>query len=267
MRVPVRFELPPVVEVVCGVLFSTLRRLKAPQVGLFWQAVRGEFPRIEEAPPIASLFESSQDGQIHTIQFDALPPLRRTWLLSADGRNLIQIQEDRFLFNWKRAADDDSYPSYDGVIQKFDRYLAEYVNFLEKEGIGKPTYRQFELTYVNHIGNANGLAKVGEGGILADHIRDATRSRFLPDPEGFNWTTAYALPDGVGRLHLIAQSAVHTPGGERIVRLDLTARGIPSDSSETGRRSWFDIAHEWITHGFADATSPVLHKEVWRRTS
>jgi uncharacterized protein (TIGR04255 family) len=267
MMARVKFENPPVVEVVCGVLFSTPISLKAAQVGLFWQEVRQAFPRLEEAPPISSIIENFQDEQIQEIQFGSLPPLRRTWLLSADGRNVIQIQEDRFLFNWKRAADDDTYPSYDRVIEDFDRYLAKFVKFLVAEGIGQPTYRQFELTYVNHIGSSNGLTKVGEGGVLVDHFRDASRSRFLPQPEGFNWTTAYLLPDNAGRLRLVAQTVLRKPGGERIVRLDLIARGIPAKPSKPGRRPWFDMAHDWITRGFADATSPILHKEVWRRTS
>jgi len=266
MTAPVKFKNPPVVEVVCGVLFITPIPLKTAQVGLFWQAVRDTFPRLEEAPPISPIIETFQAEPIQEFQFGQLPPLRRTWLLSADGRNLIQIQEDRFLFNWKRAANDDEYPSYERVIEKFDQYLAEFVKFLVAEGVGQPIYRQFELTYVNLIGSSNEFAKVGEGGVLVDHIRDVSRSRFLPEPEGFNWTTAYSLPDNNGRLRLLAQTALRKPGGERIVRLDLTARGIPADPSETGRRPWFDMAHDWITFGFADATSPILHP-VWRRIS
>lgn len=248
-------------------LFSTPIPLKAAQVGLFWQAMRDTFPRLEEAPPLSSAIENIRDQPTQEIQFGALPPLRRTWLLNADGRHLIQIQEDRFLFNWKRTEDEDNYPSYERVIEPFDRYFAEFMKFLVAEGVGQPTYRQFELTYVNFIGSLNELVKVGETGVLVDHIRDASRDRFLPLPEGFNWTTAYSLPDNAGRLRLAAHTALRQPGGERIVRLDLTARGIPADSAETGRRPWFDMAHEWITHGFADATSPILHKEVWRRTS
>ena len=30
--------------------------------------------------------------------------------------------------------------------------------------------------------------------------------------------------------------------------------------------SWFDLAHEWITQGFADVTSPTMHTD-WGRTA
>lgn len=46
-RPPVKFDRPPVVEVVCGILFSTERLFRTAHVGLFWDKVRSEFPRIE----------------------------------------------------------------------------------------------------------------------------------------------------------------------------------------------------------------------------
>lgn len=264
----VKFGKPPVVEVVCGVLFSTPAPIRAAQVGLFWSSIREKFPRIEEMPPISPVIEGVQGSGKPEIEisFGSLPPLRRTWLLSDDGRHLIQIQEDRFLFNWKREADEDAYPSYDFVIQRFDDHLAKFVKFLADEKIGQPNYKQFELTYVNHITTSNGLDDVGETGVMVDHVYQTRQHRFLPKAENFNWTTSYSLPNNEGRLHVVAQSAVRNADGKRIVRLDLTARGIPAKPTEDGRRPWFDMAHEWITHGFADATSPILHK-IWRRTS
>lgn len=268
MAEKIRFDKPPVVEVVCGVLFSTPTPLRAAQVGLFWRSIRKEFPRIEEMPPISPAIEGSQAGTMQEIEFSlgTLPPLRRTWLLSDDGRHLIQIQEDRFLFNWKREADEDAYPSYDVVIQKFDDYLAKFVKFMADEEVGQPSYRQFELTYVNHITSSNGLGDVGEAGVLVDHIQQKPQKRFLPRPENFNWTTSYPLPANAGRLHIAAQSAARRSDGGRIVRLDLIARGISANPAEIERRPWFDMAHQWITNGFADATSTKLHK-IWERAS
>lgn len=62
-----------------------------------------------------------------------------------------------------------------------------------------------------------------------------------------------------------ASSAKLKSTGEKIARLDLIARGIPDDP-ETQRREWFDLGHEWITHGFTDITSDNLHK-IWGRTA
>ena len=263
-RARVRFDRPPVVEVVCGVLFSTPKPLRGAHIGVYWQSVQKDFPRVEEVVPIAPTIERPDPFMPPEFELTPLPPLRRTWLLSEDGRNLIQVQGDRFLFNWKKADEGDPYPGYDIVIERFNLHLAGFIKFLRRVKIGVPAYRQFELTYVNHIDRTHGLEAVTEGEVLVDHRRRSARGRFLPEPEGYNWVSVYPLPDKTGRLHVVAQTA-RSQTGERLMRLDLTARGLPTDASESGRISWFDMAHEWITQGFADATLPELHP-IWGRT-
>ncbi len=270
MKARVKFDKPPVVEVACGVLFATSAPIKGTDVGLFWQTVRDEFPRAEEAPPLPAFIEANAfdtDG-IPEISVGPLPPLRRSWLVSGDGRHLIQVQEDRFLFNWKKATDDVGYTSYDVVIENFERYFGRFVAFLAERGLTIATYRQFELSYINFVGIKNGLSVTGPSKLLVDHRREDSRERFLPEPETINWSSAYTLPGTAGRLHVNAQTALYGREREPIVRLEVTARGITTDTTATGRRAWFDLAHEWITHGFADLTAPELHeKDVWGRTA
>ena len=53
-----------------------------------------------------------------------MPPLRRSWLVNQEGTNLLQVQEDRFLFNWKRTEAQPDYPSYENVISAFRTHWA-----------------------------------------------------------------------------------------------------------------------------------------------
>lgn len=269
VRVPVKFSRPPVYEVACGIHFSSERPLATAHVGAYWQRVRDKFPIAEDAPPLQSVVEQQGSGSMPVFEFSNLPPLRRAWLFSEDRRNLIQLQQDRFIFNWKRASDGDSYPSYAVVIEQFEAQFADFLDFCREIGCGELSVRQFELAYVNNITASNGLGTAATAGtLLVDHVRLGEEGRFLPEPEGFNWVTSYALPRGLGRLHITAQSALQLPNRERLVRLDLTARGISTDLSPAGRRDWFNVAHEWITHGFADATNPAIHAaKYWERTS
>lgn len=261
-----KYDRPPVVEVACGVLFSTPTPLRTPHIGLYWETIKRDFPRVEEAPPLDPVIENH--GAMGVMQFGVgfLPPIRRNWFVSADGGSLIQVQEDRFLFNWKKAEGADRYPSYDKVIARFDEHLAGFRRVLEKLEVGDVAYRQFELTYFNHItlGRSDSGVDVSEATVLVDHVRAAAPDRFLGEPEAINWVNVYALPNSEGRLYATAQSA-RAPDGGRIVKLDMTARGIPADPSENRRKAWFDQAHIWITKGFADITDPNVQENVWMR--
>jgi uncharacterized protein (TIGR04255 family) len=266
---PIRFSRPPVVEVVCGVTFDTqMLTMKTAHIGQLWERFRGEFPNIEDAPPVDASVEAfgQPTAVVSSVELLNMPPLRRAWFLDADGRHLIQVQADRFLFNWKRLTDSDEYPSYDAVIARFDRVLATFASFVTGLGIGELSFRQYELSYVNHIDAEHGLGAVGESDMFVDQSRGRSRDRFLPEPEAFNWKTTYLLPNNSGRLHVTARTALRTTDRQRLVRLDMMARGIPEDNSENARRPWFDQAHDWITHGFADITVQALH-EIWGRTS
>lgn len=258
---PVKFAAPPVAEVACGVMFEPLPKFCAAHVGLFWEKLRTQFPRIEEVAPIESRIEqpSSQLTQIH-LAFAETPPMRRTWLLNEDGSNLIQIQEDRFLFNWKRTDLSGEYPSYETVIAHFRSYLEQFQNFLREADIGDMQFRQYELTYINLISHST----VAPTEVLIDHQRNQSEGRFLPEPEGYSWNTSYLLPEGGGRLHIAARSAVVINTNDKVMRLELVARGFQEPAK---RNQWFDLAHQWITFGFADSTSKTLHETLWRRMS
>lgn len=266
MRASVKFDSPPVVEVACGVLFASPGPIETVHIGAFWDRVKTQFPSVSDAPPLAPLVE--QDGNaVAEYEWMDLPPLRRTWMVSENGCNLIQVQQDRFLFNWKRTLDQDVYPSYENVIRDFEKYFEAFMKFLDDVKVSRPVCKQFDLTYVNFIAASNGLDRVDVSNMFVDHIRSDSPERFLPELERFSWSTSYPLPEGTGRLHVVAQSAVNSATSEKIVRLDMIARGIPTTQSDGSMRAWFDTAHEWITHGFADATSPILQKEIWKRTS
>ncbi len=269
-RTRVKFARPPVIEVACGVTFSFPESLKTAHVGAFWAKIRAEFPKIQDVQPLAAVTEIPGNATPMglNIELTDLPPLRRAWFVSADDQTLVQLQDDRFLFNWRRVNGEApfTYPSYDHVIAGFFKLWGEFQNFAREVELGQPTIRQLELVYVNSISSLPGFVG-GLGNVLVDHKKHESESRFLAAPEQFNWQSAYSMPNDAGRLHVVAQSAVKTGTKIPLLRLDLTARGLPQDTEPDGIRAWFDVAHEWITHGFADVTTPDAHNILWGRES
>ena len=265
-RQPVKFERPPIVEVVCGVSFDLPKPLTSAYVGLFWSRIKQEYPNTLDQPPAAAMVEGPGLGSgVVEFQIVSLPPLRRAFFSSPDGRHLIQLQDDRFLLNWKKMEDADHYPSYANVIKKFREQYAVFTEFLEDVGLGAPRVTQLELTYVNIMDIAPDSPP--NSTLLVDH-QLGPGERFLPKAEAINWQTSYALPDQNGRLHTVAQSARNVKkSGVPVLRLDLTARGMPRGRDPKSCEAWFDLAHDWITYGFADITSHAAQKSLWRRTS
>jgi uncharacterized protein (TIGR04255 family) len=240
--------------------------VQAAHIGAFWDRIRTEFPKVEEALPLSPIVEEQGQSVAESESWSTLPPARRAWLLNPDGSNIIQIQADRFLFNWKHTLGAKNYPSYQIVIEEFERHLRAFLAFMRDVGGVHLTFRQFEMTYVNHINKEYGLDLQDETSILVDHVRKSG-ARFLPAPENFNFSVSYPLPEGIGRLHVIAQSMNSPQDDGRLIRLDMVARGMAADASDDARRKWFDTAHIWITHGFADVTSPTVQHEIWKRTT
>jgi uncharacterized protein (TIGR04255 family) len=258
----VRFERPPVVEVVCGVFFGTLPGLRIPHIGVFWDRLRADFPTADEAPPLLPVIETQESSLLDGSNLMLEAPLPRSWFRTADGHGLIQLQRDRFVYNWKReTAEDGPYPSYDFVVVEFEKRWAQFSEFIAQEGLGELVPRQFELIYVNVIPK-DSIPQ--DDAVLVDHKRNAVRPRFLPEAESFNWVTSYALPDGQGRLHIAATSVRQKTTGRPGIRLDMTARGI-NDAPVERMREWFDLAHEWIVNGFADVTTTAVQQKIWRR--
>jgi uncharacterized protein (TIGR04255 family) len=260
MTQKVRFERPPVVEVMCGVQFGSLVSFRAAHVGVFWEQIKTEFPAVDEAPPLPSVIETRNLPSSVEIAVGLIPPLPRTWLLTEDGHRLVQLQRDRFVYNWRRRSPDDGdYPSYDNVIVDFERLWGAFEKFVAEEKFDELVVRQLELAYVNIIP----FDRIPDDDpVFLDHVRSSSPDRFLPKPEGFEWRTSYSLPDDSGRLHVFASAAREVVSGAPIVRLEMTARGVGGDM-----RSWFDLAHEWIVRGFTDVTTTRMQTEVWRRIS
>ncbi len=242
----VKFDKPPVTEVVFGVTFSLAQPMRTVDFGAYWQSVQADFPEVREQPPVQQSIEPRDgvDSILISYEVQPLPPLRRMWFISADGRTLLQLQEDRLMLNWRKLPGDRDavYPGNDVLMPMFWKYWDGFERFLAMSPLGPPTVLQVEHSYINAITGISNISR-DLGDILVDHQRDNELKRFLPKADRFNWVTSYSLPDNAGRLHVTAQSAKLAETSELIVRLELMARGLPSATDRSSLVAWFDVAH------------------------
>jgi uncharacterized protein (TIGR04255 family) len=260
------FDRPPIVEVAIGAQFKAVP-VAAPQFGLLWLKYRPRFPRIETKPALTPAVERfgvhRQQAPVPRFQILDQPPPLRSWFLTEGGDELIQVQPDRLVFNWRRVGADGAYPRYPTVERCFLDAFGTFAEFLGEIGSDQPQIEQCELTYVNRIFPASGTWNdLGEAaGAIALLSRSA--GGFLGPPEEVEATARYVISvddKPVGRLHVSLEPRRLLKTGEPLLNLQLTARGAPLSSGTQGATEFFRLAREWIVRGFVDVTTPEMHK-------
>lgn len=251
------YKNPPVNEVVCGMRFHTLDKLRIPHIGVLWDKFRQDYPFIQHAPPI-----TSAKGEMPIDEATGLP-LPRVWFINKSDDQLIQFQFDRFYFNWRRRQ--DVYPRYPHVITNFESVHHTIVNFFNEFGLGELEPIEYELSYINHLPKGQEWNTIDDlPRIFSDFIWKQTTGRFLPNPLNIAWQTEFPLPGNKGRLIVSLKQAIRTEDRVPLFVFELTARGFDESAGIKTFRQWFDLAHEWIVRGFTDLTTPEVQL-VWER--
>lgn len=271
------FSAPPVTEVVVSVQFDTLPKLAIPQLGLLWQRFRPQYPRTEQHPPLAPIVERlGVRGVMNQVRFEFLDggPGVRLWFLNEQGDQLVQVQNDRFIRNWRRVpqAPTQEYPRFMGhVLPRFLEDYALFCGFLKDEDLGEPTVNQIEVSYINSI-EANDIWRSHAD--LARLFRGWSGADLTEHPvEVVNLQVGYQLADSdarfLGRLHVVLQSGFRVPNDESgeekpVFALTLTARGRPIGDGNVGILAFIELAHNEIVTSFDKMTTEEAHR-LWRK--
>lgn len=262
------YERPPVIEVVCGIQFKTMTDLTAPGFGVFWQRIRSEYPNVEEQPPLGEFTERFDKDALRAesqFEFLAIPPMPRIFFIDGSGNWVMQLQKERFLHNWRRVKDDDSYPRFAAVSERFHSAWQAFLAFCREEQLSEPQINQLELTYINHIPQGEGWDSLTDVGEVLPDLAWRPKHDFLPSPESIAWQGNFLLPERRGRLHVSVRHAVRRADERPVLLCELTARGMPPLAEPEQIQAWFALGREWIVRGFADLTGPTVQKEIWGR--
>lgn len=275
-----RFKRPPVVEVVIGVQFAPLAAMHVGHLGLIWEQFKPKFPRFQpqmilphaierkgvHSPPLPALALLTATDQIH-----------RVWMISKDESDLIQVQSDRFLRNWRRYHNDEiEYPSYGGHNRPgFVEDYENFTRFVADQELGPIAIDQCEMTYINHIkpcGVWSEFAQVNRvfKGWSADYphlaggpaglIGCKTRHDVSDEKGEFIGHLYLELNSGFSLRRTVPDEGDPAP----ILQLQLTVRGRPLGAGSEGVMQFMDLAHRVIVKSFAEVTTPEMHN-VWER--
>lgn len=265
------FNDPPVVEVVLSVQFEPLPLLGIPQFGILWKRYKKEFRNTEDKPPLPTVIESFEAPKLQPVKYQIIsePPPPRCWFKNDAGTELIQIQRDRFVFNWRKTDADEPYPRYEHVRAKFETHFKTFETFLRGHHIGKVLPNQCEVTYVNHLLPGHGWKRLGQLKDIFSVWSGRHSDKFLPEPEEIGFQSRYRMltDEGkpFGRLHVEVEPRIIAKDASRMLRLTLTARGAPIEVNLNGVLTFFDAGREFVVRGFASVTAMKMHT-IWERT-
>lgn len=248
---------PPLIEVAVGVQFPRMQELCAAHIGAYWATINEHFSKVQDQSPIRYMVESfATKPRPPQFYMSDKPEIPRTWFIDKSETQLIQLQRDHFIFNWRKAKENDKYPRFPNVTKRFFQYWQGFCEFLAEHDLPAPQVDQCELTYVNHIRQGEGWNDLTDLNRLFTVFNWQTRTDFLPLPEGFKWSLRFLLPEKKGRLHVDALPVLLPSGNVPAIRFSLTARGIPGNEVNLETiDGWFTMAREWIVKGFADLVS------------
>jgi uncharacterized protein (TIGR04255 family) len=257
------FSAPPIDEVAIGIQFAPLNGWTEPYFGLFWSKVRDQYPRVETQPRVEGPIENFNQAPGPITQMQFLPASGRSWYISNDDESLIQIQNNRFVQNWRRRTGD--YPHFEEVRDRFWMSFNTFRKLTSDENLPAPVIQQLELTYVNWISDipVDQLLKIGKGSYL-------TLSEIEAHPESQDWAARYLVKangEPSARLYVQCQQAVRlgVPHAGPGTQLSLVYRAPKIDGmSDSELEAHLEKGREIIVTAFTELTTESAH-ETWER--
>lgn len=250
------FERPPVVEVALAAYFQPLVGLRSTHLNELRELWSEDYPAVEElpeSPPIPADVVGPQRPEIK-FQIGNMPTPRYLFT-SSDGRQLIQVQRDRIVHNWRQLEVWDEYPRYANLLPAFERALDQFSTYVDASGIGTVRPMKAEVLYLNLVEE--------QERVLAPWSGDFTDS-FLSEPKYVASEMRFVIVDSEARergiLYVQAAPALHQPTGEPRFILQLMARGDAVPSSRSGVVDFLNLGHDWVVNGFVSATKSEMHK-------
>lgn len=258
-----------------AVQFEPLASFRAAHIGILWKKFAKEFPLLEDHNQIPSKIETfggpvEPSISISLTQQDTPPPIR-TWFLNEAGTELIQVQNDRFIHNWRKRGErvqgDPEYPRYEKIRSRFQKELRIFERFLAEYSLGKPEYTQVELGYYNHVDRLNVWKTHGEiNKVYSIFTRPKT---IIPDMdfESCEFNIRHIIRDDegpIGRLYISSKPVFYKKDDTPLYYFSLIARGMPRKKTKRAIFQFMDRGREAIVLGFTSLTTSAMHK-AWER--
>lgn len=240
----VHFSNPPISEVVCGVEFNA-PEFSSVHFGQYWQKINDKYPEYFDLPPLGDSIISG------------LPTLRRVWFKSPSTNQLIQLQSDRFFYNWRREDTKEQYSRFENIYANFIEEWNFFNQWWSSISEAPIFIRRYELTYLNQLDSNFGWSSTEDNQKIFT-FKGREWNGFLPVPNVHVSNLQFLLPDNLGVLFVNTSQGFKAVDQTSVITFELTIRSV---DSSLDIEKWFTEAHNYIVKGFLDLTKQSIHQE------
>ena len=263
------FVRPPIEEVVLSVLFESLAGFLAPHLGEIWQELKKEgFVNIAEQPLVLPTMEHfSNIGGESELHIGNVPNLARIWFIHKDGDQIIQVQRDRFAFNWRKTKAGQNYPGFSAILEKFEKFYNRFGETIQNMEVGTLTPLQYELTYIDQLMQGEGWNNLEDMGKIYNLFMDSQSSdSFWSGAESMMLQASFPIGDLHSRLYLTIGNRVRVSDQRHTLQTNFTMRGFPQNA-EHAMPAWFKWARDRIREKFVRMFTEDIQTQIWERKS
>lgn len=250
-----RYSNPPVVETVISVQFAPLIGYSSPLAGRFWSIhLAQEWPKSTEAPRIPDQFERFDDEALWmhpTFMVQSGQP-NRVQFTSANEERMIQIQDSRFILNWRKQPD-RAYPTYQTLLAEFVALFTKFAAFASEAGLGNIEANGWELTYVNHIPRGDLWNSSSDFSKIVPGLSAVSVSGYNLETMSADWR--YTLPNERGRVYASVRHIRIVGKTSEAMLIQLVARGGINFEKQQSLKEGLELGHEATARCFAALTS------------
>ena len=250
------YKNPPINEVVVSLYFNTpLVGLRSEHIGLFWTKIKGDFPTAKQQLPVNMRDEIIQ-GEIF--------PMPRYWFIANDEINVIQLQKNAFMLNWRRRQNNE-YPGYfENIKPTYDKYYELFSEFIRAEfGIEELTIDLCELVYINTIERSDFWTVPLDTEKVIPSFTVPNAGVRHSEATDFNCHYAYKVSKDL-QLNISLRTGVRTQQQNApVLAFEIKAVGSLGGKTKLRADEWFHRAHDTINKCFANMTSQDVQKKQW----
>jgi len=263
---PIRldFQRPPLIEQAISVVFEPIEGFRIVDFGLFWNEIAEEFPFVSSEAPLEAPVEHFDELRARDVSFQVLAGVPSPRAMFQNGKGeLIQLQSDRFGFNWAKEGDAE-YPRSEPVMAQFEKLFGRFARYVAKQRLGDIVFKQCELTNLNVLP----VAEFGEDySDLANALKvdplDLGLSFLRSETYIRNRQHRIVAEDGMplGRLHMAIAPVVSNQDHSKAFRFELTARSAPNIKSIEDARHFFAVARNALNGAFYAMVTDGMRKK------